>query len=136
MSKVLGKSIVAGPGVGCTQTFITVGAFDTELEAINCQKYINTKFARCMLSIKKVTQHNSAKAWECVPLQDFTEKSDIDWSKSLPNIDWQLYRKYSLTLGEIKFIEEHIEYRDDLPEEWLPGTAVYAVVVGREENKK
>ena len=100
---------------------MTIGAFDTELEAINCQKYINTKFARAMLSLKKVTQHNAPHVWEKVPMQDFTAQSDIDWSKPLAHIDFQLYAKYKLDLIEIDFIERHIEYRDDLPAEWYGG---------------
>ena len=131
MSKVIGKSILAPPGEANTETFISFGAFDNEQEAINCQKYINTKFARMNLCIYKRTQHNTPDKWRAVPMQDFTANSDIDWSKSLPNIDWQLYRKYGLNVGEIAFIEGNIEYRDDLPEEWLPGQAVWAVFVGK-----
>ena len=35
--------------------------------------------------------------------------SDIDWSKSIPEIDQQLYKKYGLTPDEIKFIETHVK---------------------------
>lgn len=114
MSKVLGKSVIAPPLTGSTQTFLSIGAFDTEAEALNCQKYINTKFARAMLSILKVTQHNPPDTWQFVPLQDFSAESDIDWSKPLWDIDAQLYRKYNLSKAEIDFIERHIEYRGDL----------------------
>ena len=34
-------------------------------------------------------------------MQDFTEGSDIDWSKSVAEIDRQLYSKYGLTEEEI-----------------------------------
>ena len=47
--------------------------------------------------------------WKYVPLQDFTSTSDIDWSKSIPEIDQQLYKKYDLTPDEIKFIETHVK---------------------------
>ena len=113
MTKVLGKSVVAPPLVGSTQTFITIGAFDTRDEAENCNKYINTKFARAMLSILKTTQHNPPATWAKVPLQDFTAASDIDWSQPLMLIDAQLYRKYGLNAEEIRFIEDHIEYHDE-----------------------
>lgn len=36
-----------------------------------------------------------------VPLQDFTSKSDIDWSKTIEEIDLQLYKKYGLDRDEI-----------------------------------
>lgn len=41
-------------------------------------------------------------------MQDFTEKSDIDWSKNVDDIDRQLYAKYDLTDEEISFIESKI----------------------------
>ena len=46
------------------------------------------------------------------PLQDFTENSDIDWSKSISEIDQQLYKKYNLTEEEIAFIETHVREMD------------------------
>ncbi|WP_062533046.1 hypothetical protein [Jeotgalibaca dankookensis] len=58
----------------------------------------------------KVTQHNQTKdVWSNVPLQDFTMKSDIDWSKSVSVINQQLYKKYKLTDVETAFIETNIK---------------------------
>lgn len=62
-----------------------------------------------MLGILKITQHNPPAKWEKVPLQDFTSNSDIDWSKSIPEIDQQLYAKYGLSPEEIDFIERMIK---------------------------
>lgn len=100
---------VIGPGVGVTQTFITIGAFDTENEADSCRKYLLTKFARAMLYILKVTQDNPRGTWLHVPLQDFTATSDIDWSQSIPEIDQQLYAKYGLDADEIALIESRVK---------------------------
>lgn len=44
-----------------------------------------------------------------IPLQDFTDKSDIDWSKSISEIDQQLYKKYGLVDDETEFIESHVK---------------------------
>lgn len=44
-----------------------------------------------------------------VPLQDFTSLSDIDWNKSIPEIDNQLSAKYRLTNEEIAFVESMIK---------------------------
>ena len=44
-----------------------------------------------------------------VPIQDFTAESDIDWSKSISEIDQQLYKKYKLRKEEIAFIEENVQ---------------------------
>jgi hypothetical protein len=41
--------------------------------------------------------------------QDFTENSDLDWSKSISEIDQQLYKKYGLSKEEIDFIEEKVQ---------------------------
>ena len=94
------------PLVGCTQTFITVGAFDTRDEAENCLTYIKSKFARAMLGILKATQHNHKDTWAKVPLQDFSASSDIDWRG---DVDEQLYRKYNLSAAEVDFIETHVK---------------------------
>lgn len=56
-----------------------------------------------------MTQHNSKEVWQFVPLQDFTSNSDIDWTKSIPEIDQQLYKKYQLSAEEVAFIESMIE---------------------------
>lgn len=107
--ETLSYPLVVGKKIGCTQTFITIGAFDTEFEAESCLKYIKSKFCRAMLGILKVTQHNPPATWAKVPMQDFTAASDIDWSG---DIDTQLYRKYNLTAEEINFIESHVKKMD------------------------
>ena len=88
---------------------MSFGYFDTEKTAQNCYKYICTKFARCMLGVLKVTQDNPPEKWKYVPLQDFTAQSDIDWTKSVADIDRQLYQKYGLTQQEIDFIETKVK---------------------------
>lgn len=97
------------PGDGSTETFIGIGQFEKKEEADNAVKYIKTKFARAMYGILKRTQANTPGKWQWVPLQDFTDHSDIDWSKSVAEIDRQLYRKYDLTADEIEFIETHVK---------------------------
>lgn len=62
-----------------------------------------------MLSVLRVTQDTTAYKWKYVPLQDFTNHSDIDWSQSIHDIDLQLYRKYGLDQKEIDFIETHVK---------------------------
>jgi len=107
--RVVGMPLVSAPGTGFTQTFMSVGRFDTEDEAQACAKYLKSKFARAMLGVLKTTQHNSAIKWRYVPLQDFTGESDIDWTKSIPEIDQQLYAKYKLDADEIAFIEAQVK---------------------------
>lgn len=107
--EVLSTPLVGEPLIGATETFLSIGAFDTREEADNCLKYVRSKFARAMLGILKITQDNTKDKWRYVPLQDFTPNSDIDWSKSVHEIDLQLYRKYGLDDKEIEFIETHVK---------------------------
>ena len=90
-------------------TYIAIGEVDTKNEAEAILKYIKSKFCRAMLCAMKVTQNNTRVAWKCVPLQDFTSASDIDWTKPIPDIDRQLYEKYGLSDEEINFIEEKVK---------------------------
>lgn len=106
---VIGQPVIGQPVIGHNQTFISIGAFKTQFEAEACLKYVKSKFARTMLGTLKVTQDNKKSAWANVPLQDFTPASDIDWSKSIPEIDQQLYKKYGLSQEEINFIESHVK---------------------------
>ncbi|WP_299366534.1 Eco57I restriction-modification methylase domain-containing protein [uncultured Porphyromonas sp.] len=108
IGEVLSTPLIGEPLIGGTQTFLSIGAFDSRRDAEACLKYIKTKFARTMLGILKATQHNPKDTWRLVPLQDFTSGSDIDWSQSVADIDRQLYKKYALTPDEIAFIEEKV----------------------------
>ncbi|WP_286696750.1 Eco57I restriction-modification methylase domain-containing protein [Catenibacterium sp. UBA627] len=101
--------IISKPGEGHTQTFISIGSFCTKEEAEAEYKYVQTKFARALLGILKVTQDNKKSVWKYVPIQDFSDKSDIDWSKSIKDIDLQLYRKYGLSAEEVAFIETNVK---------------------------
>ena len=105
---LVGEPLVGEPLVGHTETFIGIGEFNNREEAENLLKYIKTKFARTMLGTLKITQDNTRSAWRNVPLQYFTNNSDIDWSQSITQIDQQLYKKYGLDEREIKFIEEKV----------------------------
>ena len=112
IGEVLSTPLIGEPLIGVTQSFISFGAFDKKSEAVAAYKYICSKFARVMLGILKVTQDNSKETWKFVPMQDFTDNSDIDWSKSIEEIDRQLYKKYELDQPEIDFIEKMIKPMD------------------------
>ena len=109
IGEILSTPLIGEPLIGVTQSFITIGTFDCYEEANAAYKYIKSRFARTMLGTLKITQHNHTETWANVPLQDFTSSSDIDWSKSIDDIDQQLYRKYGLNDEEIAFIEEKVQ---------------------------
>ena len=107
--ETLSSPFVAKPEEGATDTFISIGKFDSEKEADALLNFIKTKFARALLGVNKATQHNPKSVWKSIPQQDFTPSSDIDWSKPIRQIDQQLYHKYGLTEEEITFIETHVK---------------------------
>lgn len=106
---LIGEPLIGEPLIGHTETFLSIGNYKDKKTAENLMKYIKTKFARALLGIKKITQSNVANKWDMVPLQDFTSNSDIDWTKSIHEIDEQLYRKYNLSKDEIEFIETKVK---------------------------
>lgn len=112
LGETLSKTEIGLPGDSATSTFISIGAFNTKKEAINCSKYLKTKFLRCLLGILKITQDNPPSTWAYIPLQDFTSESDIDWDLPINKIDNQLYLKYNLDAFEQKFIETNIKPMD------------------------
>lgn len=108
LGEKLSLPVIGNPNICYTYTFIGIGNFKNQFEANATLKYIKTKFARAMLGILKVTQDNTPEKWKYIPVQDFTSNSDIDWTKSISEIDQQLYKKYNLSKDEIKFIETKV----------------------------
>ena len=76
-ARIMGTPSIEPPGTGSTESFFSIGAFDTLSEAESALKYIKTKFARVMLGVLKTTQDITPQKWEHVPLQDFTSASDV-----------------------------------------------------------
>ena len=105
----LSSLIIGEPYLGYTQTFIGIGAYETQYEAEATMKYVKSKFARTLLDVLKVTQDNDRGVWKLIPVQDFTPSSDIDWSVPVKSIDQQLYKKYNLSDEEISFIETNVK---------------------------
>jgi superfamily II DNA or RNA helicase len=106
--ELISSPMVLEPEVGATETFLSIGGFSNRFEAEAALKYIKCKFTRALLSILKITQANTRDKWAKVPIQDFTEDSDIDWTGSIEKIDQQLYNKYKLNQEEVQFIEENV----------------------------
>jgi hypothetical protein len=107
--EVFSTPILGLPIQICTDTFLQVGEFTEEQEATALLQYIKSKFFRALVGVKKIAVFNYKDAFQFVPIQNFTAKSDIDWAKSIPEIDQQLYKKYHLTDEEINFIETRVK---------------------------
>jgi len=107
--RVLSNLQILEPHTVCTDSYLIIGKFDNENDANALHKYMKTRLIRFLLQLAVSSINLSKEKFQFVPLQDFTVKSDIDWSKSVADIDKQLYKKYGLTEEEVKFIEGMIK---------------------------
>lgn len=107
--RVVSFNSILEPFEICSQSYLVGGCFAIKKEAQNFHKYIKSMFSRFLLLQAISSQDISREKFMFVPLQDFTENSDIDWSKSVAEIDRQLYKKYNLSGEEIAFIESMIK---------------------------
>lgn len=105
--KILGGIELAPQNSVCSQSYLYV-PFNSEIERDNFAKYYKTKFLRFLVSALKTTQSATNKFYAYVPEQDFSEKSDINWTKPINEIDKQLHAKYKLTADQINYIEKMI----------------------------
>ena len=107
---VIGIPYIGKPSWVCTYSFLKVGDCDTQQQAVNLSKYLQTKFVKFLISIMKMSQNVCRLVYRFVPVQDFTNKSDIEWNKPIKEIDNQLYEKYNLSQQQIKYIQKNIKY--------------------------
>ena len=107
--KVIATLQVASPQEVSTDSYLVIGEFYSRIQANNLIQYLRTKFLRFLLLQSLVSMNISRNNFRFVPLQDFSDESDIDWGKSIKGIDEQLYAKYNLTNEEISFIESMIK---------------------------
>ena len=106
-ARIIGQGVVGAPKTICTETFLAIAPFSSGFEAKSVVTYCRTKFFRFMVGIRKL-KNMTRDTYKFVPMQNFTEGSDINWSKSVEEIDAQLYAKYHLTDDEVRFIESMI----------------------------
>ena len=88
---------------------LLLGLPESKLVVENEYKYIQTRFLRFLLMLSISSINLSSEKFQFIPLQDFTSNSDINWSRSISEIDTQLYAKYGLSEDEISFIESMIK---------------------------
>lgn len=96
------------PNSICSETYLVVGPFPNKKVCENAIKYMNTALYKYLISQIKKTQNAARGVYKFVPLQDFSDNSDLDWDASIDDIDNQLYEKYHLTSDEILYIEDQV----------------------------
>jgi site-specific DNA-methyltransferase (adenine-specific) len=100
--QIINKPFIGEKNSCCTQTYIAIGPFESEIECKNAVSYMSTKFFRFMVMLKKISQDAMRGVYSITPMQDFTE----NWS------DEKLFTKYNLTEQEITFIDSMIRPMD------------------------
>ncbi len=97
---VLGPSFIAESPSVCTQTYLFFYVA-TKKQAESLQSYLNTRFFRFLVSLRKITQHATRATYTWVPQQTW----DRVWT------DEALYKKYGLSKADIAHIEACIRPR-------------------------
>lgn len=110
MFRVLTSSMqVLQPGEVCTHSYILIGEYDSVVPASNLLKYLQTRFVRFLILQAIASIHISRTTFLFVPMQDFTNNSDINWTDDILDIETQLYTKYNISEEEIDFINSRIK---------------------------
>ena len=96
--KVFSKIDILPPGHICTETYLVIGAYNTNGEALHLVGYMRTLFFRFLVSQFMYSHHLTRSAYDFVPILDMTES----WSDS------KLAEKFGLTVEELAFVESKI----------------------------
>lgn len=96
--RVMTKPQLLMPGEINTETYITLGIFDTKQEAENFQLYMMGRLSRFLLRQAISSVNINREVFKFVPHLDF----HVSWS------DESLYKRYGLSEKEIQFVESTI----------------------------
>ncbi len=94
--RIISTPFVAGPGSISSETYLSIGPFETQAEAESVLSYLSCRLTRLLILLHKSSQHVTRKVYTFVPIQSWTQK----WT------DADLYDRYGLTADEIAFIEK------------------------------
>ncbi len=97
--RVFSKIGVLPPGTICTETYLVIGSYETEEEAMNMVRYMKTRFFRFLVSQFMYSHHITKTAYSFVPVLDMSK----EWTDEI------LALHYDLTEEECRFIESKIK---------------------------
>jgi site-specific DNA-methyltransferase (adenine-specific) len=95
---ILGKPFLGRPGSVSSETYIFIGPFKNEIEALNVISYISSQLFRLLILLHKPSQHATQTVYQFIPMQDFSQ----EWT------DQKLRQKYGITDDEWAFVEKMI----------------------------
>ena len=96
-ARIIGKAELGDTNTICSETFLVVGPFNNQKICNNVNTYMQTKFFRFMVGIRK-NKNMTHDTYLYAPIQDFSRV----WT------DEELYQKYELDKKEIDYIESMI----------------------------
>ena len=99
---VLGPPRIAEPGSVCTLTYVVAGPLSSQSQAESVYHYLRTRFARFLISLRKISQDAPRGVYGFVPQQSWDEI----WT------DEKLYEKYGINKEESDFIATMIRPMD------------------------
>ena len=94
--KIISTPFIGEPGQVCTETYLTIGPFNSKEEAESALSYLSCRLTRLLIQLHKASQNTTRKVYTFVPVQDWTKL----WT------DEALYAKYGLSEDDIAFIEK------------------------------
>lgn len=99
MKRVLSRIEVMPPGSVATESYLIVGPFDSRSQAESAASYLQTRFARFLVSSILLTQNITKAMFEFLPVPNFSQL----WTDEL------LYQQYELNDADIALIERNIK---------------------------
>lgn len=101
--RVIGQSFVGEANSVCSQSYLCIGPFESREQAESLLSYMNTRFFRFILSLRKISQDAMKGTYKWIPQQNW----DRSWS------DGALYSMYGITSEEISYIESMVKGADE-----------------------
>ena len=100
--RILSTPFIGEPGSICSETYLCIGPFESEVEAQSALSYLACRLTRLLILLHKPSQDTTRKVYTFVPTQTW----DRTWT------DAELYAKYGISAKEIEFIEKVVRPMD------------------------
>jgi len=100
--RILSTPFIGEPQSICSETYLCIGPFETQVAAENAMSYLTCRLTRLLILMHKPSQDTTRRVYAFVPTQD--------WSRRWSDVD--LYAKYGLNADEIAFIEKVVRPMD------------------------
>ena len=94
--RIISTPFIGEPRTISSETYLCIGPFDSSSEAESALSYLTCRLTRLLILPHKPSQDTTRKVYTFVPTQEWTRR----WT------DGDLYAKYGISAGEIKFIEK------------------------------